>query len=73
MTREWGGILSRRAIKRETRKVCTGVELTFSRGRDAAYATRKPHNPYPAGLRRDAWEDGYRSADPWGLYHGRNE
>lgn len=40
---------------------------------DYAGMTGKPYrNPYPKGLRHDAFKAGYDNADPMGLYHGRN-
>lgn len=70
-----------RGFKRFARKqgMSHPVDIAYTEGEALAYfgARRMPErlwrNPYPPGRRHDAWEQGFRGADPLGDFHGRNE
>ncbi len=49
------------------------VYLAYLAGGYQAERRNPRPNPYPPGKRHDEFERGFKSADPWGDYHGRNE
>lgn len=51
----------------------TAVDDAYYEGEYAARERPDARNPYPPGRRHDAWNYGYRIADPLGDHHGRNE
>lgn len=63
-----------RAFKRYCRK--TGMDHPTLQaqclGEAEAYKKNPRPNPYPPGRRHDAWDDGFKYADPLGDWHGRN-